>query len=152
MQRALPEIFEGGRQDLLPPSLPVCVCDLQEVSHESCVALCVRQLVGIDVTNGANDGLGEGILIQLELPQESCCAIVDVDLLNRSTLCGLHFLLHGPALCSCQRPSQPGTLPHHSLRKEEGRGSAYPISKTASGVTIEVQTDWVLHDDAVFSS
>ena len=59
-----------GKLHLFPPLLPLLLCDLEEVAHERCVALGIGQLVGVDVADGTNDGLGEGILVQLQGAQE----------------------------------------------------------------------------------
>ena len=58
MQLRAPEVLEGGPKYLFPSLLSLLVADLQNVAHEGGVPLAVRQLVGIHITNGANDALG----------------------------------------------------------------------------------------------
>ena len=82
---SLPEVPEGGAQYLLPPGLPVRIGDLEQVAHEGCVALGVGQLVGVDVADGADDGLGEGILVQLQLPQKGGRPIIHINLQKTSS-------------------------------------------------------------------
>ena len=70
----VPEILEGGPKYLFPTFLSLLVADLQYVAHEGSVPLAVRQLVGVHISNGANDALCQGVLVQLQLPQKLHCA------------------------------------------------------------------------------
>lgn len=51
------EVLGGGAQDLVPALLPLLVAHAQQVAAHGCVALGIGQLVGVDVTHGADDGL-----------------------------------------------------------------------------------------------
>lgn len=54
------EVLDCGAQDLLTALLALLVRDAHDVAHEGAVALGVRQLVGVNVAHGADDGLRMG--------------------------------------------------------------------------------------------
>ena len=54
---SVPEVLQADAQDLLSPLLPLLISHLEHVAHEGGVSLGVRQLVGVDVSNGADDSL-----------------------------------------------------------------------------------------------
>ena len=83
-----PEVLQGDSQDLLSTLLALLVRDAQQVAHERCVALGIRQLVGVDVPNGAYDCLCQGVLIQFHTSQEVCCPVVHIHLRVRAC-CGI---------------------------------------------------------------
>lgn len=53
----VPEVLDGGSKDLIPPDLALLIGHTQHVAHHRRVALRVRKLVRVDVSNRANDGL-----------------------------------------------------------------------------------------------
>lgn len=64
-QWGLPEVFQRGPKYLLSPLLSLCITDAENVTHESSAALAVWQLVGVYISNCADDALGQRIIIQL---------------------------------------------------------------------------------------
>ncbi len=71
-----PEVLRGGGQDLVAAQLALGVADAQHVAQQRGVALGVRQLVRVHVADGADDGLGQRIVVQLQAAQEGGRAIV----------------------------------------------------------------------------
>ncbi len=50
--------------------MSLCITDVQDVAHESRPAFAVWQLIRIHITNGADDTLGQGVIVQFQLPQK----------------------------------------------------------------------------------
>jgi len=54
------EVFGRRGQDLVTALLPLLVADAQQVAAHGGIALGIRQLVRVHVTDGPNDGLQTG--------------------------------------------------------------------------------------------
>ena len=76
----LPEVAGGGAEDLLAALLALGVGHAEHVAQKGGVALGVGQLVGVDVANGPDDGLGQAVLVQLQRAQELRRAVIHIHL------------------------------------------------------------------------
>ena len=58
------KVFAVGGEDFVTFLLAHFICSACEVAHHGSVAFCIRQLIGIQVADGADDGFGQFVVAQ----------------------------------------------------------------------------------------
>mmetsp|Transcript_6913 Transcript_6913/g.24418 ORF Transcript_6913/g.24418 Transcript_6913/m.24418 type:complete len:631 (-) Transcript_6913:1328-3220(-) len=137
------EVLVGRGQDLLAALLPLLVRDLQHVAHERRVPLGIRQLVGVNVPDGAHHRLGHRLAVELELAQELRRAVVRVHRLEQVRVAVRHVREDAAVGVevgeAAVRPPGDAHLVPQVRRAQELVGDVRAALQVVPGVLVEVR-------------